>query len=1037
MIKQLQFLDDTSDKFWHIEVHGLSHTVSFGRNGSAGQQKTKTFESAEACLADAEKLYQEKLRKGYKEAGNSREYTREETAVKPTDNKEAIANDFKQLIKHGHVEALLPFLQQHAKGHMEVLKKEVRKAKRYWMTYTDLSMDAEFNPKLKSKWGIRGNEQQQYLIKLSALALFRLGDTSSWPEILDVLNQAQDPPVQAVLQWAKPNWLADYMLQHQAKDEWFRLDYQVLRYLEAQGYMPFTPEVYARAISKFVSWGDPQENQRLLEYITQDDLAYSRDVPLVFAYETNIQNVQVRWTLQGKENVLFWDDIFDTMLEKGRIEKSYILQQSLQVQTKNWNTNLRSYFRKLIGRLHLDETQILQHQTEFFPLLHAELSTVVHFVIDTLKPYFKASGFDRAAFFTWAEPVFMRSDLKGGIKTLLIQMDKLVKEFPELLPLMQERVSDVFMLGDLPLQERAAKFLLKHSKGNLPHLQEKLQAYAPEMLGSIARDLAPLMGEIGLSEEEVRAALLEDAQVYVHQTQVPLDIDEGQKIQYPQDWNALLFQVGKTIQSDNPIDGEIVLNAWMCQRSLFPADMEEQMKPYLKQIQSDNRESAWHMCFTTIFYDLVSRPGAISQNNFSEYQESRTVSAFADLLSLVQKRIQQGISLPLLCLPTHAPVWVAPETLIERIIAYQTQGQALDALDFAIAISRMPRRGVEAAKNKLEQIQDADCRNLLTYALGLSDAIQLKKSSWVETLGAKLGKGMLPKDWNALWLLLARTHNPGAKLEAGDLQALPFAQNPYRPEIILKPSYYRQYDYEKKKYEQVYEGDRLDPEFPKEQEVPAGFLYAKDIYQRSSSKRFVYYIHAIDVAYMYSVMPQHAEPLAYYLNAVFNHAPDLGGHRSGYLLQQMLYDFYRMDPASTLYLACSLYNESKEVRAMAGEVLMQTIDTHRLPAGDLGKQVGLLLAHHYAPAKRCIEVLESIRDVSYTHNDALLQLLEALLETIELNDKMPNNFKKLLELYYDLKLKQARELSPNLKTALENLSRFKALQSIIRKILNA
>lgn len=62
---ELVFQDSKSHKFWTIEVSADSHSVSYGRVGSPGQSKTKTFDSAEACAKDAEKLIAAKRKKGY------------------------------------------------------------------------------------------------------------------------------------------------------------------------------------------------------------------------------------------------------------------------------------------------------------------------------------------------------------------------------------------------------------------------------------------------------------------------------------------------------------------------------------------------------------------------------------------------------------------------------------------------------------------------------------------------------------------------------------------------------------------------------------------------------------------------------------------------------------------------------------------------------------------------------------------------------------------------------------------------------------
>lgn len=59
----LTYKDDTSDKFWSIEVSGNSFTVVYGRIGVAGTSQTKAFGAEEACLKEARKILSEKLKK--------------------------------------------------------------------------------------------------------------------------------------------------------------------------------------------------------------------------------------------------------------------------------------------------------------------------------------------------------------------------------------------------------------------------------------------------------------------------------------------------------------------------------------------------------------------------------------------------------------------------------------------------------------------------------------------------------------------------------------------------------------------------------------------------------------------------------------------------------------------------------------------------------------------------------------------------------------------------------------------------------------
>jgi len=61
----LEYVEGTSSKFWRIVVDGNEHTVTFGKIGTAGQSKTKTFDDAAAAQEDADKLIKSKRKKGY------------------------------------------------------------------------------------------------------------------------------------------------------------------------------------------------------------------------------------------------------------------------------------------------------------------------------------------------------------------------------------------------------------------------------------------------------------------------------------------------------------------------------------------------------------------------------------------------------------------------------------------------------------------------------------------------------------------------------------------------------------------------------------------------------------------------------------------------------------------------------------------------------------------------------------------------------------------------------------------------------------
>ncbi|KZZ83066.1 DUF4240 domain-containing protein [Bacillus sp. SJS] len=67
----LHFQDDSSKKFWKINVTGTAYIVTFGKAGTTGTVRSKKFESARECRQEAERLIQSKLKKGYRPGRSS------------------------------------------------------------------------------------------------------------------------------------------------------------------------------------------------------------------------------------------------------------------------------------------------------------------------------------------------------------------------------------------------------------------------------------------------------------------------------------------------------------------------------------------------------------------------------------------------------------------------------------------------------------------------------------------------------------------------------------------------------------------------------------------------------------------------------------------------------------------------------------------------------------------------------------------------------------------------------------------------------
>jgi DNA ligase 1 len=69
--RRFELDDGSSRKFWEIDVAGETYTVTWGRIGTRGQAKRKTFSSPEAAAADADKRIADKTKKGYVETDSN------------------------------------------------------------------------------------------------------------------------------------------------------------------------------------------------------------------------------------------------------------------------------------------------------------------------------------------------------------------------------------------------------------------------------------------------------------------------------------------------------------------------------------------------------------------------------------------------------------------------------------------------------------------------------------------------------------------------------------------------------------------------------------------------------------------------------------------------------------------------------------------------------------------------------------------------------------------------------------------------------
>lgn len=1035
MKKHLKYIDGTSDKFWQIEVTDNQFTVTYGKNGTSGVSQTKSFDTNEDCMKAAEKLLAEKIKKGYSENGEVVITDKVDAKTGKVSNVKAILEEYDAIINKKNSALLLPFLEKNTKGNLEAIRKHIKKNKRYWMTYVDLTLEPGYKKTKNNNWswGMRGDEKINEIITLSAIATFDKTDILSFEEALSVLEKVNEPIVLEILNWTKPNWIESFILDRFRKSEWQNFDYKVLRFLEDKGFINFNPELFGLCLSRFNSWHGKTKPREFVAFLANDETAYKRDIPLLYDYETNIQNS----TFNESPNASYrefntWNLAFNQLISEGKLDKKTFIENAILIQTKEWNNNLKLFFRKLLEDINVISEDLIPFQENIFTFFHNPNPTIANYGAELVKKLYDHPKFKTKSYIEWSEGLMMRNDCKAAIKTSLIILEKLSKANPKLNKPIASLIADIYIISDLNIQERATKLLLKIGSEKDAVLSEKLASYISFMQGSIKTSLSKFLNEEDLIVDE---ASLEHYQYNNQKVKVLVE-----EVEIPKDWNDILFLIGRFISSDDVIDSEILVNVFIAQRHLFPSDYTNQLQPYLKQLEKNYFTSILKTYVRSLLVNKIPNKDFVYKVNDKELITLNTLKLIKPLIQKALQKNSEGSQLPLLSFPTHKPYWVEPKTLLERMIQYQTSKEIIDKVDLSIAISRMPRENVEEAIPLLGKL-DTEMKELMSYCLGVSNELKINSSSVLSKLFQKVAGPNQDSEKIALWAVAARTYYPNETFEAFEkttLNDIPFVTRPFSPVINFKEKWNEWKNYNTKELERSPSWMELTYQLPEEKNVPQNFIYNLDLHPKKEKYTWYsdYVLNTEDNAYYWnSLMPQNNQPLAYLLLAKNCKTADgTNNELKGFLTIANIPGF-QFDTTSLLVFACCFFQEKKDIRLLASEIIINLVEKQNIDINLFSEKLAYLITNKYGVLLRLIDGIIALKDVSPLHNSALFLILDGIFKQIELRDKLPTNFKKLVENYLDVIAKTNQKPSVESIQFFEKHKENNSLKPLIKQLL--
>ncbi|MCB2409609.1 DUF6493 family protein [Hymenobacter lucidus] len=761
------------------------------------------------------------------------------------------------------------------------------------------------------------------------------------------------------------------------------------------------------------------------------------------------------WEKMHPRQLITWLDIIGDLAETGHLDRADLLTRSLLALRRDFRRPLLTWFKNVFLTLKPTAAERLARQSELVELLAHPLPLVVNFALDQLKDLWAHSDFTPAPLLLYAEGLMTRQDLKTALRALLGAFDKLLKREPTLAPTLARLASSGLANADAGVQERAAKLLAGILGAKKPVLTSDEATEVTDTIGLYA-DLLTAAARTTLTPFLAVAPAAEFGEGGTASAYAPLngfapDISRATAIEPVQDWHELLFLTGQVVQHYEPAAVERWLDGLLRLHGQFPAGYAQQLRPYVQQALPWELKGKTEAEVTDILFRYSFDNSRNGQQQMLLALLMSWVLGFAQAklpevvlvskhynspdpllhlekqrLTVVEARLREAASpLPLLSTPSHAPHWVAPSVLLGKLLTYEAAGHTPDPADLALALARtawQAENDAATARQLLPQVQHPELSKLLSWLLAPADAVlpltvpAVAGKSLVQVVAKTITRlspfrqpaavGPLTEAWPWLWAVAARTRQPnGTVAELRVLADYPGLAEPWSPgwQFEQKSNTYEQ-SWNKEKPVVTYTWQELCvvPEHPGQ--TPPSPLLLYSLHARlPQNKRSYLWSLLPDLSFLLTLLPNNPAPLHWHLvRSAFN--TDNSGSESRDAMQKFLHPLLapgpRFDESTTLLFALGLVHYAPMCRALALEVLLSSIDTARLEPAALGDALGQLLAAEYAPVQRLTDVLAQARAISPTTDDALRQLLDALLPGLP---AVPlRNTRKLIEAYADL-----------------------------------
>ena len=766
-------------------------------------------------------------------------------------------------------------------------------------------------------------------------------------------------------------------IQLMYKDNPLEMSFQILWSVYKAGYIPLNEGVFIQRMYD-LNWFKADEH--LTKYL----LKHPEIVVLFPSVPAYIQD-----TIFSTEE---WKKIYHTLNKKGYFtNKNTILHAFIEALLNPWKKTVLDMYCRWIETLEPSHQELLSNQHTLFALLSSDKTSVVNFVMKLIKEIANEKAFDFQAF---ADNFALCFATQKTAKSQLIGLGILENSYKQQPPAnidYREQLAVLFTVPDAQLQEKVASLLNTYFGGEglaevVAPYQDYLKGKAQELLAT----LSPSENSENSENSQIACAARTSQTTCVAHTSQTACADRT-----PRTWDDLLFLIGDCIRERSPLVLDLFFEGLNQLQAQIPADYPEQVKPYLKQLLSNER------AVTSLFYQFLDSwcsqsPIPLVYNTNKEWNELQElynekkysqaekfnklreihVSAnkakkifpfFFNKIACTLRKLKEKDTLPFISTPTHAPFYIEPLTFLERIIQYEKAGKTPIQEDVIIGLNRLLPTEITEAQKQLALSLTGDYAPALQYYFEVNKQIAITDATrvlWGQVLRLKDIDGVFPK-----------------------------LEIPQKPNLqgLVRP-FYLKYEVELTKINGVERNKIiLEDNWDKKHST---YSYYNELGANYYNVSPMGKVIDEDIDYELSLNPRYIDGwLCKYL-LTYTQGMDRESLSEATRVMSLLLEHHLpIYHGGWLMVATCLLAERKPLRDLAAEYILLSLQREKT-LSYLAEAIGTLLAHKYAPIARFVEFLDlPTRDPKV--KDFQKSVVEAYLPLAEKQEKKPMNHKKL------------------------------------------